>query len=119
MGQTRWDEFNQTAAQPRQLAEVQQSKIQHIEQVQSRLNQRIERLREEQAGLTAVEGEENLAMLTEKLAELELIGEQLSEEGEQYGEQLVDKQTAVEDLRNQLDDVRGRLQSQKGPIGFA
>ncbi len=114
--QTRWDEFNQTAAQPRQLAEVQQSKIQHIEQVQSRLNQRIERLREEQAGLTAVEGEENLAMLTEKLAELELIGEQLSEEGEQYGEQLVDKQTAVEDLRNQLDDVRGRLQSQKGRL---
>jgi chromosome segregation protein len=35
--QSAWDEFNQQAAQPRQQAEVQQSRIQHLEHSLSRL----------------------------------------------------------------------------------
>ncbi|BFM07490.1 chromosome segregation protein SMC [Halioxenophilus aromaticivorans] len=114
--QTRWDEFNQTAAEPRQKAEVQQSRIQHLEQVQTRLNQRIERLRQEQVSLGSVEGEEGLALLQEQLAELELVGEQLRELGDAKAESVIGKQQRVEELRNQLDDVRGRLQTQKGRL---
>ena len=35
--QQRWDEFNQHAAEPRQQAEVQQSRIRHLEQVLQRI----------------------------------------------------------------------------------
>jgi len=49
--QNDWDSFNQRAAEPRQRAEVQQSRIQHLEQVQQRLLQRIEKLREEKTNL--------------------------------------------------------------------
>ena len=38
--QHQWDEFNQHAAEPRQQAEVQQSRIQHVEQVLQRLQER-------------------------------------------------------------------------------
>lgn len=114
--QTRWDEFNQTAAEPRQRAEVQQSRIQHLEQVQSRLNQRIEKLREESNALTSVEGEESLSLLQEQVAELEFVGEQLREQSDAKAESLSTKQTQVEDLRNQLDEVRVGLQTQKGRL---
>lgn len=114
--QTRWDEFNQTSAAPRQQAEVQQSRIQHLEQVQTRLNQRIERLREEKSGLSAVEGEENLEILREKIAEMELIGEEYAEQSEQFSDQLQSKRADVESLRNKLDDVRALIQTQKGRL---
>jgi len=114
--QMRWDEFNQTAAEPRQRAEVQQSRIQHLEQVQSRLNQRIERLREEKTSLSAIEGEEQLALIQEQVAELELVGEQLREQSDSNAEKLETKQHMVEELRNQLDEVRSTLQTQKGRL---
>ncbi|WP_317929247.1 chromosome segregation protein SMC [Halioxenophilus sp. WMMB6] len=114
--QTRWDEFNQAAAEPRHAAEVQQSRIQHLEQVQSRLNQRIERLRDEKSNLTAGEGEDNLAILKEQQAELEITGEQLREQSDSSNDLLLAKQQRIEELRNQLDDVRSRLQTQKGRL---
>ena len=42
--QQRWDEFNQLAAGPRQRAEVEQSRIQHLELSLQRLQERIEKL---------------------------------------------------------------------------
>lgn len=114
--QTAWDEFNQTAAEPRQKAEVQQSRIQHLEQVQSRLNQRIEKLRAETSALLADDSSEDLALLQEQVAELECNGELLREQSDEKSESLVMKQQQVEELRNQLDDVRGLLQSHKGRL---
>src|SRR5690606_16300290 len=64
--------FNQRAAEPRQKAEVQQSRIQHLEQVQQRLLQRIEKLKEEKANLVDGTEDEEIGQLTEQLAELDL-----------------------------------------------
>ena len=53
--QQQWDEFNSRAAAPRQQAEVQQSRLQHLEQAMQRLQNRIAQLDEEQqlaAGVT-------------------------------------------------------------------
>ena len=49
--QHQWDEFNQHAAEPRQQAEVQQSRIQHVEQVLQRMQERSGQLEEEKKGL--------------------------------------------------------------------
>jgi chromosome segregation protein len=51
--QQQWDEFNLKAAEPRQRAEVQQSRIQQFEQVLNRIKDRIEKLDVEKSGLTA------------------------------------------------------------------
>ena len=49
--QNEWDGFNQRATVPQQNAEVQQSRIQHIEKVQVRLLERIEALSKEETEL--------------------------------------------------------------------
>ena len=52
--QHQWDEFNQHAAEPRQQAEVQQSRIQHVEQVLQRVQNRTRQLEQEKENETSV-----------------------------------------------------------------
>ncbi|WP_299974777.1 chromosome segregation protein SMC [uncultured Pseudoteredinibacter sp.] len=113
--QIEWDSFNQTAAEPRQRAEVEQSKIQHLEQVQSRLLDRIKRLDEERGNLQSSEVDEEIAELSERMAELDIdadakraaveeMGESINEQREQSNS---DSET-LDQLRNQLSSMRGR-----------
>ncbi|MEE4661678.1 MAG: AAA family ATPase, partial [Halieaceae bacterium] len=70
--QEAWDEFNQHAAAPRQQAEVQQSRIQHLEQVLSRVQQRIANLEAEKSALSADPSGQDSEQLGEQIAEREL-----------------------------------------------
>ncbi|WP_461482139.1 chromosome segregation SMC family protein, partial [Porticoccus sp.] len=75
--QSSWDEFNQGAAAPRQQAEVQQSRIQHLEQVLRRLDERIEKIQLEYRDLSDSPLQEEIALVQEQLAEVELaLGDQ-------------------------------------------
>lgn len=112
--QTEWDNFNLHAAEPRQRAEVQQSRIQHLEQVQQRLLQRIEKLRDEKQGLSDSGADEEIEQLTEKLAELELIAEEKRMQASDLSEQIESRQEANNSLVNELDQQRSRLQSMRG-----
>ncbi len=109
-----WDEFNQHAAQPRQQAEVQQSRIQHLEQALQRLQQRISSLEQEQEGLSAGPAEEVCEQLGETIAELALG----MAEHQNRGTELLDQVNDTRDQRNrrsaQLDSARGELQAQRG-----
>jgi len=114
--QQQWDEFNQRAQQPRQKAEVQQSKIQHLEQALQRISQRISKLEEEKQGLIAGPDEEEIELLSEQLAEAELLAEQ-------HGQQLEDRAEAIALQRerssshsNELDQLRSQLQSKRGRL---
>ena len=90
--QSDWDDFNQAANEPRQKAQVEQSRIQHLEQSIDRLRDRIERLNLEKDTLSAGPLEEEVAELEERVAEAELT--------------LEDKQAVVVDLMDQIN--RGR-----------
>ena len=70
--QQRWDEFNQQAQKPRQTAEVEQSRILHIEQVIRRLEERIHKLDEEQQALFCDADDDDIELLQEQLVESEL-----------------------------------------------
>ncbi|EEF21994.1 conserved hypothetical protein, partial [Ricinus communis] len=70
--QLRWDEFNQRAAEPRQQAEVQQSRIQHLEQALRRFQDRVARLEQEKSELGTGPVDDEIGLLNEQLAELEL-----------------------------------------------
>ena len=112
--QQEWDEFNQSAAQPRQQAEVQQSRIQHLEQALQRIQHRVASLEEEQQGLSAEPADKECQQLGEQIAtrELAISGHQAKAE-----ELLLQVNTARDkrnELASQLDTARGELQSMRG-----
>jgi chromosome segregation protein len=112
--QQRWDEFNQHAAEPRQQAEVQQSRIRHVEQVLQRIQGRIRQLEEEQRSLVPGPAEEEVVLLGEQLAELEMV----MAEHEARGDALVDQLSATRDrsstLSADLNQARSTLQQKRG-----
>jgi chromosome segregation protein len=112
--QNDWDSFNQRAAEPRQRAEVQQSRIQHLEQVQQRLLQRIEKLREEKANLQDGSDDESINELTEQLAELDMVADEKRARLDGFVEQLDATRNDNNRIVNELDQVRSKLQTMRG-----
>ena len=114
--QHQWDEFNQHAAEPRQQAEVQQSRIQHVEQVLQRIQSRTRQLDEEKQGLAAGPADIEIEELGAQLAEVELA----IAEHERSSESLVQTLAATRDKRTSLsadlNQVRSQLQQKRGRI---
>ncbi len=112
--QQEWDEFNQRAAQPRQQAEVQQSRIQHLEQALQRIQQRVASLDEEKQSLSAGPADE----LCERLAAEIATQEESISRREQVSEELLEQVNSSRDRRvalsDQLDQERSRLQTMRG-----
>ncbi len=112
--QNEWDSFNQRASEPRQRAEVQQSRIQHLEQVQQRLLQRIEKLREEKNNLQEGSEDESINQLNEQLAEMDLVAEEKRAQLDVQSEQLDTTRNDNNRLVNELDQVKSKLQTMRG-----
>ncbi|MGN0921680.1 MAG: chromosome segregation protein SMC [Cellvibrio sp.] len=112
--QQEWDNFNQSSAAPRQRAEVQQSRIAHLEKVQTRLLQRIEKLREEKTQLQPQDNSDELEILSEELTELELIIEESRQRSDQLSEELETSRNQNQILQTELDRERNNLQKMRG-----
>lgn len=67
-----WDEFNQTSVSPRQQAEVQQSRIQYLEQLMRKLSERHQSLEAEASSFQANSTEEEIITVQEMLNAAEL-----------------------------------------------
>ncbi|MES2821775.1 MAG: chromosome segregation protein SMC, partial [Pseudomonadota bacterium] len=93
--QEQWDGFNQRSAEPQRQAEVQQSRIQQLEQSLERLGERQRRLGEERAQLVADPEDAAILELAERLAGSELLLDEL--------------QAAEEQLVGGLERLRGEL----------
>ncbi|GMG87659.1 chromosome segregation protein SMC [Biformimicrobium ophioploci] len=111
--QGEWDEFNQSASDSRQKAEVQQSRIQHFENAQQRLQDRISKLREEIASLAEPE-DDDLGELTETLAEIDLDLGGKRETVDTLTEEISELRQRDRDLVAELDQLRNQLQKQRG-----
>lgn len=112
--QGEWDTFNQSAAEPRQRAEVQQSRIQHFEQVQQRLLMRVEKLKEESSSLGAPTEDDAVSVLQEQLAELEITVEEKRELVEEKTQSLDEARQNTQSFSDKLDVGRGELQTMRG-----
>ncbi len=112
--QQRWDEFNQTAAGPRQRAEVEQSRIQHLELSLQRLKERIEKAEAERRELQPDGDEGDVDGLQEQAAVLELEGEALEEKHEQLLPQISDCREQINQLSEELDQRRSDMQRMRG-----
>ncbi len=116
--QEQWERFNQQSAEPRRTAEVQQSRIQQLEQSLERLAERQRRLENERTSLAS--DPEDAAMLDvgEQLAISELNLEELAaaQEGgeqqlEQVREQLQQATQAQQQAQGELQRLQGRITS--------
>jgi len=112
--QHQWDEFNQHAAEPRQQAEVQQSRIQHVEQVLQRVQQRTRQLEEEKQGLQPGPADSDVEALGEQLAEIELTMVEYEARSETLVETLAQTRDGGTSLSTDLNQVRSQLQQMRG-----
>lgn len=109
-----WDQFNLRAAEPRQQAEVQQSRIKYLEQVQTRLLERIEKLERERDNLVVGDAEHDIQELQEELAGLELTAEEKSMRVEELTETVNESREQQYQLTEERDQLRSQLQSARG-----
>ncbi|MCF7203434.1 chromosome segregation protein SMC [Pseudomonas oligotrophica] len=107
--QEQWERFNQQSAEPRRVAEVQQSRIQQQEQGLERLAERQRRLEDERAQLAADPEDAAIFELDEQLAAGELQLEDLAAGEEQFGARL-------EALRAELVQVSAAQQQAAGEL---
>lgn len=112
--QGEWDEFNQQAANATQRAQVEQTRIQHLEQHLQNVQQRLARLTEELSTLNATGQQDDIVTSQEQLEELQLQQETLEERVAQILQQLNHQRDDNQRLANQLDTARGKLQSLRG-----
>ncbi|MCW3147892.1 chromosome segregation protein SMC [Stutzerimonas stutzeri] len=116
--QEQWERFNHHSAEPRRAAEVQQSRIQQLEQSLERLAERQRRLDDERALLIAdpedaaiLELGEQLAISELNLDELAAAGEALDEQLEQLRERLQQTTHSQQQLHGDLQRLNGRIAS--------
>ncbi|MFN3586349.1 MAG: chromosome segregation protein SMC [Moraxellaceae bacterium] len=112
--QQEWEQFNQTAAGARQQAEVEQSKIQHMEQAIQRSRERLERLDTERKTLSAGPLADEVAVLNEQLAEVELQLEAGQEKVDAAAAAIAAQRDRNNTLHNEADALKARLQALKG-----
>ena len=112
--QQQWDEFNSRAAEPRQQAEVQQSRLQHLEQAMQRLQNRITQLDEEQRGLAPGDDDAEVAQLGEQRKALEENMAALEARGEQLVKELNEARESSDSCGHALNEARSELQQMKG-----
>ena len=112
--QSRWDEFNEHASEPQRIAQVEQSRIQHHEQSQQRVLEKIRKLEEECSSLKTADVDGEIDLLKEQVAEIELTSEEKHSVLDELYHKIETKKEEVTQYREQLDEVRGRLQSGKG-----
>ncbi len=112
--QHQWDEFNQHAAEPRQQAEVQQSRIQHLEQALHRIQNRTQQLDEEKQGLASGPADSEIAELGEQAAEIELTMAEYELRGDTLVEELLGAREQVGTLSATLNEVRSSVQQLHG-----
>ncbi len=112
--QHQWDEFNQHAAEPRQQAEVQQSRIQHVEQVLQRLQERTRQLEEEKRGLVTGPADAEAESLGEQLAQVELTMAEHERRSESLVQALATTRDSRTSLSTELNQVRSLLQQMRG-----
>jgi chromosome segregation protein len=112
--QQQWDEFNQSAAQPQKQAEVQQSRIQHLEQALQRIRQRLSSMEQELEGLSAGPADDVVRDLSENVAEQELAIAAHQETAASLLEQVNSSRDQRNRLSAELDQARGKLQTMRG-----
>ena len=114
--QEQWDGFNQRSAEPRRQAEVEQSRIQQLEQSLERLAERQRRLGDELQQLAADPEDAAILELGEQIAASELGLEDLQLAEEQQAERLQQLRNELQQTGQSQQQAQGELQRLNGRL---
>jgi len=116
--QQQWDDFNLTAQQPIQTAQIERAKISQLEQHQKQAQQRLEKLNEELGQFSSddllldiEQLQEELLMTQQQSQEFELQLEQQKEINRSLQEEYLQQNEGLNANRNTLQTLNGRLAS--------
>ncbi len=116
--QSEWDEFNVSATEPAQTAQVERSLINQLEQQEVQLKRRLQKLEDERQKLTDLKLQAEIGELEGREAEKTALLEELRESALTIQEAIAEvrglleqKQQALADARSELETARGRLVS--------
>ena len=112
--QQEWDEFNKRAEEPRQAAEVEQSRIQQLETIIERGLERKQRLQQERENLKQPQENGEMDQAARQLTVLERELAELKQQNSDQGQSLTSKRGQLADCVESLDKARGELQTAKG-----
>ena len=112
--QIEWDEFIQRAEEPRQIAEVEQSRIQQLESIVGRALERKQKLEKEQLSLEQEPVDKNLSGEAMEIGNLETEIESLRTAGIKLAGQIEEGRRSLNLCLEELDTTRGELQTAKG-----
>ncbi|MGE8498784.1 MAG: chromosome segregation protein SMC, partial [Pseudomonas sp.] len=114
--QEQWDGFNQRSAEPRRQAEVQQSRIQQLEQSLERLAERQRRLNDELQQLAADPEDAAILELSEQIAASELNLETLHADEDEQAERLQRLRNELQEAGQAQQQAQGELQRLNGRL---
>lgn len=109
-----WDEFNQRAEEPRQTAEVEQSRIQQLETIVERGHDRKKSLEQEQQSLGDSPQDSSVDTVSKEILKLEAELSSLQQQNAELGTEAREKREALAQASDELDVVRSDLQTSKG-----
>ncbi len=114
--QSEWDEFTHKAGEPSQLAEVERTRITHMEDQSRQFEQRHQRLQEELRTLDSQQLDHEVAALQITITELQLVVEELSENRHVTQAQITETRQKNHEVTTQLADKRNAVQKVAGRI---
>jgi len=114
--QQEWDNFTQNAGEPAQLAEVERTKIEHMEEQSRQLEKRHLRLIEEFATLKTEELEVEVQKLEQQLAEMQFSVDEQHEQRQHCQQQISHNQQRNHEIGEQLSSKRQEMQKLTGRI---
>ena len=113
-----WDGFNERAREPSQTAEVQQSRIAYLEQVLTKLQERLQQQQSEWESLSSTPTDAKTSPLAKKIEQADLAMAKREAELVELKEDLAGSHAAIEQARRQQDDIRSAIQEARGPYGL-
>ncbi len=112
--QGRWDTFNEAAATSSQQAQVEQTKIRHVEQQIQRSQDRISRLKSELERFELSEFDQTILQLSDACQEESERQETLQQTMESFSYSLKEQRSKNADIALALDEARSLLQQRRG-----
>lgn len=112
--QTNWDNFNQQAAQPARDADVQRTRIEHLENHLNQLQQRGEKVHRDMAEQAPDVIEKELSELKQSISETEAKVSQSRELLQQRQNQITELRETNHLSAARLDELRSDLQNNRG-----
>jgi chromosome segregation protein len=112
--QTEWENFNRQAAEPAQSAQVERTRINHLEQQDHNLQKRIEKLSEELDRIDDRELLEEIARLEQKEAIDQDRFVELQARVSEAVDQITSLRQSTQEQSHQLDQIRAELQTGRG-----